>query len=119
MSKKLLIALLLAGGTIFGQIGIGITIGAPPPPRVVRLRPAAPGADFVWIEGYWYPVGRKYKWHEGYWSRAPYPGAVWVVPHHDGHQYFEGYWEGEHGRVAHDHKWDHDKDRDYHHDHDR
>jgi hypothetical protein len=41
-----------------------------------------------------------------------------VAPHHDGQQYFNGYWNGDHGQVAHDHKWDKEKggNRDYNHD---
>ncbi|SPE27871.1 conserved exported hypothetical protein [Candidatus Sulfopaludibacter sp. SbA3] len=119
MRNKLLALLFLAAGAAFAQISIGITIGAPPPPRVVRVRPVAPGPDFFWVDGYWYPVGAHYKWHDGYWTRPPYVGARWIAPHHDGRQYFVGYWDGDHGRLEHDHKWDRDRDhRDYGHDHD-
>jgi hypothetical protein len=127
--SMLIAALLLVGASASGaQISIGINIGPPPPPRVVRVLPPTPGPDFVWIEGYWYPVGRHYKWHEGYWTRPPYVGARWVAPHHDGGQYFVGYWDGDRGRFEHDHHWDRDQDRDrdryrdhddHHDDHDR
>jgi hypothetical protein len=32
--------------------------------------------------------------------------------------YYNGYWEGERGQIAHDHKWDrdHGRNRDYNHD---
>ncbi len=110
--------LLLAGGILVAQVSIGINIGAPPPPRVLRVRPVAPGPEYMWVEGYWYPVGGHYKWHDGYWTRPPYAGARWVAPRHDGRQFFAGYWEGEHGRVEHDHGWDKDHGhRDYGHDH--
>jgi hypothetical protein len=117
----LLVAMLLVGvSAANAQVSVGIRIGAPPPPRVVNVLPPTPGAGFVWVEGYWYPVGRHYKWHEGYWTRPPYEGAHWVAPHHDGEQFFAGYWEGGRGRIEHDHHWDHDNDRDFHdHDHDR
>ena len=106
----------MAAGTMFGAaLGIGIEIGAPPPPRVVHVRPASPGPGYAWIDGYWYVVNHKYVWHDGYWTRPPYEGAIWVAPHHDGHQYFEGYWEGSRGRMEHDHRWDHEHDRDWHH----
>jgi hypothetical protein len=36
-----------------------------------------------------------------------------VRPHHDGTQFFEGYWEGDRGRIAHDHHWDRQRDRDF------
>jgi WXXGXW repeat (2 copies) len=111
----LLVALLLAGvSTAKAQISVGIRIGAPPPPRVVRVLPRRPGPEFVWVEGYWYPVGRHYSWHEGYWTRPPYEGAVWVLPRYEGGEFFEGYWGGSHGRVEHDHRSDHNRDRDYH-----
>ena len=105
--------MLLAGGTIAAaQVSIGIEIGAPPPPRVVRVRPPGPGPEFVWIEGYWYPVKGHYRWHEGYWTRPPYPDARWVQPRHDGRRFFEGYWDGGSGRVEHDHRWDRERQRD-------
>ena len=113
--------MLLAGGTAFAQIsiGVGIRIGPPPPPRVVAVRPVTPGPDYVWVEGYWYPVGNHYKWHAGYWTRPPYPGAVWVVPRHDGQMFYQGYWQDDRGRYPHDHAWDHNhKVRDYDRDHD-
>src|SRR5215472_9738670 len=34
------------------------------------------------------------------------------VPHYAGGRYYAGYWNGPHGRVEHDHGWDHDHDRD-------
>ena len=95
------------------QVSVGIEIGAPPPPRVLAVRPVAPGPDFFWVDGYWYPANGHYHWHPGYWTRPPYAGAHWVAPHHDGHSYFGGYWDGDHGRFEHDHKWDHDHDRDH------
>ena len=103
---------------------VGISIGPPPPPRVVYVEPSRPGREFVWVKGYWYPVGGRYQWHEGYWTRPPYEGAHWVEPHHDGGRFFMGYWEGDRGRVVHDPHWDDDHDRDHdrdyeRHDHDR
>ena len=118
MKHKLLAAALFIGACAFGQVSVGIRIGPPPPPRVVHVRPASPGPDYVWVDGYWYPVNGRYVWHSGYWTRPPYAGAIWVGPRHDGSQFFEGHWEGPHGVVAHDHRWDHDRERDYHHDRD-
>lgn len=118
MKKIILTLMLIAGSAAYAQVSIGIRIGPPPPPRVIRVRPVAPGPGFAWVDGYWYPVGNHYKWHDGYWTRPPYGGAVWLGPRHDGERFFEGYWEGEHGHVGHDHGWDHDRHRrDYDHDH--
>ena len=98
------------------QVSVGIVIGAPPAPRVVAVVPPSPAPECVWVSGYWYPVGRRYKWHEGYWTRPPYEGARWIPPRHDGERYYTGYWEGDRGRVEHDHHWDRDRER---RDHDR
>jgi WXXGXW repeat (2 copies) len=86
-------------------------IGPPPAPRVVRVTPTRPGSDFTWVAGYWYPVGNHYKWDAGYWTRLPYASARWMPPHHDGQMFYNGYWEGDKGRIDHDHKWDRDKKR--------
>jgi hypothetical protein len=108
----LLSAMLMAGVSVsHAQVSLGIRIGPPPRARVVVV-PPSPGPENVWIAGYWYPVGRHYKWHEGYYTRPPYEGARWVEPHHDGQQYYAGYWDGDRGRLEHDHRWDHDHDRD-------
>jgi len=118
LKTTIIAAMLITYGSVFAaEISIAIRIGPPPPPRVVHVLPPRPGPEFIWIEGYWYPVEKHYKWHNGYWTRPPYPTARWVVPHHDGEQYFVGYWEGERGRLEHDHHWDRDKYRDYREEH--
>ena len=101
------------------QVSFGIRIGPPPAPRVVRTLPPRPGPDFIWVDGYWYPVGNHYRWHAGYWTRPPYPGAHWVGPRHEGGEFYNGYWDGPRGRFDHDHRWDRDRDRDRDRDHDR
>ena len=115
MRKLLLAAMLFAAVPIFGaDISVGIVIGRPPAPRVLAVRPPPPGVGFYWVDGYWYPVGRRYKWHSGYWTRAPYADARWVAPRWADGRYFAGYWDGPRGHFDHDHRWDHDRDRDYH-----
>jgi len=96
------------GSAALGQISIGVEIGQPPPPRVYVV-PARPSAEFVWVEGYWYPQGRHYAWHDGYWTRPPYAGAYWVEPYYVRGRYVAGYWEGAHGRLEHDHRSDRDR----------
>jgi hypothetical protein len=105
-------ALLLTSATsAHAQINLGIRIGEPPAPRAYRV-PARPGPDYVWVEGYQYPQGSRYRWHDGYWTRPPYEGAYWVAPYHANGQYFTGRWEGSRGYVAHDHRWDRGNQRD-------
>jgi hypothetical protein len=114
MKKKLLALMLFAGATMFGGVELGIHIGAPPRPRIVRVRPVSPGVGYSYVDGYWYPESGHYKWHDGYWSRPPYEGSMWIAPHHDGQMYFNGYWQSEgHERVEHDHHSDRQRERDY------
>jgi hypothetical protein len=118
--KKLLAALILTAGIGFGQFSVGVHIGEPPRPRVIRIRPMSPGPGYSWVDGYWYPVGRRYTWHEGYWTRPPYEGSQWSAPRYEGGMYYQGYWNGDHGQVGHDHQSDRDREhrdyRDEHHD---
>jgi hypothetical protein len=109
----LTLMLLGIGSGVDAQVSIGIRIGPPPAPRVVYEPSPTPGPNFVWVEGYWYPVGNHYKWHNSYWTQPPYEGARWVGPRHDGERFYGGYWEGERGRFEHDHHWDRDKNRDH------
>jgi hypothetical protein len=109
METMLAIFVMAGGSLVAADMSFGISIG-PPPPVVV---PASPGPGYVWVNGYWYPEGHRYHWHAGYWARPPYGGAYWVEPRHDGERYYNGHWEGEHGRREHDHHWDRDRDRDY------
>lgn len=134
MNWKILSGTFLLAGTLFavapapsfaGQISVGIEIGAPPPSRVIRVRPVQPAPEYLWVDGYWYPVNGRYVWHGGYWTRPPYEGARWFGPRHEGGRYYVGYWDGPRGRFEHNHHWDHDDHRDhdrykdYDHDHDR
>ena len=118
--KKLLMIAALAAGTMFGQVSFGITIGNPPPPRVMRVRPHRPAADYMWVDGYWYANGGHWRWHQGYWTRPPYVGATWIAPRYEHGQFFNGYWNGSRGRFDHDHRWDRDRrNRDWDRDRDR
>jgi len=99
MKSKLLALALLGGSAAFAapHVSIGIGIGGgyyppPPPPRYAAYVPASPGYGYVWVPGYYYPVGRRYEWRAGFWSRPPYRGAHWVAPRYEGRRYINGYW---------------------------
>jgi len=96
--------LLLASGSAFGaQVSIGIRIGPPPRPRVVRVVRERPGPEYIWIDGYWYLEKKHYRWHEGYWCHPPYERARWVAPRYERGMYFVGYWDGDRGPFEHKH----------------
>jgi hypothetical protein len=112
--KRLLVALMVlwsCGGCASGSLGVGIQIGAPPPPRAFVV-PGRPGPDFVWVEGYWYPVRGRWVWHDGYWTRPPFAGAFWVTPYWSGGRFVGGFWDGPRGRMEHNHGWDSSPQRD-------
>lgn len=105
-------ALLLApASAVSAQVSFGINIGPPPQWRATRVAPQ-PGPDFEWIDGYWYPVGRRYVWHAGYWTRPPYEGAYWNQPYYAGGRFTGGYWDGGRGANNHDHRSDRNRQRD-------
>ena len=56
-------------GALFVQVG--------PPPIREEVIGVAPGADYVWVAGYWAWGGSDYYWVPGSWVVRPYPYAVW------------------------------------------
>ena len=50
-----------------------------PPAPLAETAPPAPGADFVWVPGYWYWFRDHHVWVAGTWS-MPRDGAAWVAP---------------------------------------
>ena len=114
MKTKLLVAMLLVGGSLFAKthVSIGIGVGtpyyyAPPPPPTVVYIPPEPGPEYVWVPGYWNPVGPRFVWHVGFWARPPYVGAYWVAPRYYEHRYYPGYWGRRHWDRDDDERWEH------------
>ena len=63
LNYKTWLGTLLVAGTLLAcapaavsQVSIGVQIGAPPPPRVIAVRPQRPDPAYMWIDGYWYPA---------------------------------------------------------------
>jgi len=104
MKTKLLALVLLASGTMFARshVSIGVSIGgyggggyyvaAPPPPVVYYASPRSPGPGYVFVQGYYYPVGNRYEYRRGYWTRPPHRNARWIAPRYERNRYFAGYW---------------------------
>ena len=53
----------------------------PAPP--VYVRPAAPGGNYVWVDGEWIRRGHGYVYRQGYWS----------APRTRYHNYVSGHWQ--------------------------
>jgi hypothetical protein len=80
--KKLLLLGVASLGTILTGCAAGngyaaVRFGPPPPPRYGAMG-FAPGAGFVWTDGYWDQRGGRWVWVNGRWLRPPRGRAVWV-----------------------------------------
>jgi hypothetical protein len=102
MKTKLMVVLLVAGGSLFAQtrFSVGVQFGSPGyyeagpaavPVGVTGYRPPCPGPGYVWIDGYYDGYGN---WVGGYWARPPYSGAYWVAPRFSRGHFGAGYWGG-------------------------
>jgi YXWGXW repeat-containing protein len=102
MKMKLISGALLAAALSFGACGPAyvsggaeVVVESEPPPPQVEVRPVAPYAEAVWIEGYWRWTGREYVWVRGHWDR-PRHGWVWVAHHWERRgnhwHYVPGHW---------------------------
>jgi hypothetical protein len=100
MKSKLLTLALLAASSAFAgtHVFFGVGVGGPgyyappPPPPVAYYAVPAPGPDYAWINGYYYPAGPRWAWRPGYWGRRPYVGAYWAPPRYYRGNYSRGYW---------------------------
>ena len=110
MKRKLILMLIAAGAVLSAQVSVGIRIGAPPPMRMQNMNHHRPGAEFIWVDGYWYPERNHYEWQEGYWTRAPFAGARWVAPFYDGRAYINGSWTGDRDRFAQNRRFNNERD---------
>lgn len=71
---------LVAAAGCYARAGYGgVLVYDPPPPARVVVRPYAPGAGYVWVDGYWNWSGNTWLWVDGYWT-APRAGYIHVQP---------------------------------------
>jgi hypothetical protein len=79
-------------------IHVQITTGAPPAVRHEHRGPR-PGADYVWVSGFWHSDGGRWDWIPGRWERPPVAEAYWITPryvHSQGHYIYEpGHWSNQ------------------------
>jgi hypothetical protein len=108
-TKWIMSAILASALTAPAFAGVGVYIGAAPPPLRYEVRPAMPGPGYAWVDGYWNWYGGRYVWAPGVWRRPPYAGAYWTHPHYDrydrGYAFHEGHWDHEDHGDHHD--WGH------------
>jgi hypothetical protein len=70
---------------------------APPPPADSSIAAVSPGADYVYVSGYYDWNGRRYVWVPGAWVRASRPASTWVPAHWEpttgGYRWAPGSWQ--------------------------
>jgi hypothetical protein len=78
------------------SVGVGATIGVPPPSLPVYAQPPAPAPNYQWNPGYWGWGAVGYYWVPGTWVPAPRRGLYWTPGYwrHSGAGYGwnQGYW---------------------------
>ena len=73
------IALTAASLTAIGCAGgyVGVYARTAPPPVRVETYGPAPGAGYVWVNGYWGYRNNNYAWVAGRWDRPPRGRRRW------------------------------------------
>jgi len=67
-----------------------------PPALQSEVVLAQPGANYVWVPGYWTWHSEGYEWVAGNWQLPPHSSSVWVAPRCEqqgnAYKFTEGYW---------------------------
>ena len=96
MLRKGLIALAFASALTFSAVAAEVVVRVAPPAAVVETRGAAPGPNYVWVDGYQQWNGNAYVWVPGKWEVPPRAHARWVAHHwvkrQGGWVLVEGHW---------------------------
>ena len=78
------------------SVGVGATIGGPPPPLPVYAQPPAPAPNYQWNPGYWGWGTVDYYWVPGAWVPAPRRGLYWTPGYWRrsgaGYDWNQGFW---------------------------
>lgn len=77
-------------------VGIGFTIGTPPPALPYYSQPPAPYTNAIWTPGYWAWGPAGYYWVPGTWVQPPSVGLYWTPGYwgyaNGGYGWNAGYW---------------------------
>jgi len=97
MKRILGMTVILGGLSLAGCAGgYAFYATTPPPPIRSEARGIAPGAGYVWIDGYWGYNGGRYAWVAGRWDRPPRGRSRWESGRWETrkgrYQYRQGHW---------------------------
>jgi YXWGXW repeat-containing protein len=89
---KLAALMILGSATIMGcstskpvvvtPTGQVVVTQEPPPPKQEVIG-TAPGASYIWVQGYWMHTDGRWVWVPGHWQARPTVTAIWVPGHWD------------------------------------
>jgi hypothetical protein len=75
---------------------VAYSVPPPPAPYAVGAVGYAPGAGYVWVDGFWNLNGSRWAWVNGRWAYPPHPHAVWERDRWERHgnswRYHRGHW---------------------------
>lgn len=95
IATMLIAAVPLAASAQF-TIGVGFTVGSPPPPMPYYAQPPAPYPNYQWTPGYWGYGPAGYYWVPGTWVAPPSVGLYWTPGYwgysNGGYGWNAGYW---------------------------
>jgi len=96
IATLLIAAVPLAASAQF-SVGVGFTIGSPPPPIPYYSQPPAPYPNYQWQPGYWAWGPAGYYWVPGTWVAPPSVGLYWTPGYWGagvggGYGWNAGYW---------------------------
>ncbi|HEY6450594.1 MAG TPA: hypothetical protein VIX60_07945 [Candidatus Cybelea sp.] len=79
------------------SVGVGFSVGAPPPPLPVYSQPVAPYPNYQWTPGYWGWGPGGYYWVPGTWVAPPSVGVYWTpgywgAGYNGAYAWNTGYW---------------------------
>jgi len=74
-----------------------VVVTEPPPPPRKEVVGTPPGAQYVWVQGYWTHTDNRWVWIPGHWQVRPTATSTWVAGHWDrtptGWLWSRGHWE--------------------------
>jgi hypothetical protein len=74
-----------------------VVVTEPPPAPRKEVVGTPPGAQYVWVQGYWTHVDNRWVWIPGHWQVRPTSTATWVPGRWDrtvtGWVWTPGHWE--------------------------
>jgi hypothetical protein len=89
MRAKRFVRLGLVAGLFLGACSVierdRVAVDSEPPKPLFESAPQKPGAQEVWVAGYWdwNEAQAVWRWVPGAWLVPPRPGARWVEPRHE------------------------------------